>query len=198
MSISDGFTYSNGNLSGQSGWTTTIEAGTLSIASNALTGVAFESRGHIRTDSWNGTQSSQITISAVGSGMYPAVIVNGSGSGETWSGYILGFGLNGTWTLERYDSGTPTELAGETGTTMVPGDIIRLARETNDIVGYKNGVELSFGRVTDTTYATGKPGIFLYRESTTITIDDWIGTGEIAGSSSIAVIAGSRLRFLNN
>lgn len=65
--------------------------------------------------------------------------------------------------------------------TPANGDIIKLAREGNDVVAYLDGVEMA--RATDTTYMTGRPGFANYYA------DDFESGVETGGTNTVTIRA---------
>lgn len=187
MAINDAFPYSDGALSGQAAWATSIYDGSLTVSSNAVAGTANQTRGNVRTDSWGAAQSSQIEWTGTGTSVFSGVVVHVTGSGATWSGYSFGIGNNGAWYLERIDAGaaaTPA-LANGNDAGMTVGETIRIAIEGDDVVAYRGASELA--RVADTTYRSGQPGFYKYRESFEALLDNWSGTGEAASNNRVVL-----------
>jgi hypothetical protein len=99
----------------------------------------------------------------------------------------------GTTELGKIVNGTETILVTSTTPTWAEGDRIEIECEGTTIRGMKNGVTVSAGATfstTDSSLASGKPGICGAQSANTPKFDDWEG-GDItgAGGGSIAAIS---------
>lgn len=192
MSISDSFPYSNGALSGNSGWATTGYQGSFTVTSQQLTGANGDTRCNLRSDSWGSAQGSQIEIVTPGASMFNGVIIHGVISGGALvAGYLLSLSNSGNYDVYRYDPGSDTNIGGNaTGVSAAGGDTIKIETVGTNILVYRNGVQLG-SPIADNTYRAGTPGLLLYRETQDVVLDNWVGTGEAAGSSG-SLISRSR------
>ena len=136
-----------------SNWT--VVTGAFSVASNTVYG---NNSGANSLAYWNAydpgaDQYSQATLTSVGAGspQGPAVRIQ---TGST-SGYYCKC-TSASCQLYRMDSGTESFLG--TSAPNAAGDVIKLNITGSSLTCYKNGSSII--TATDSTYSTGKPGIF--------------------------------------
>lgn len=176
----DNFNRANGNMSsGQPNWIqmSGYPAFEIPIVSNQLNPATnAQLFGDQRTDTFAADQWSQIQL---GTGGNSQVNTNGAfvgattrmNSGQT-SGY-LGCNFSGTtYRIYRLDSGVATLLIS---TSNIGGTLVDPAGTAYTLVsaGSRHSFRVNGSEVlavTDSTYTTGKPGVFLYG---TCTADNW-------------------------
>lgn len=151
---------------------------------------------------WAGTaigndQSSQITIATFADGdAGVAVRINASGS---LTQYVLSSDGSG-FELGKLVAGSYTTLASA-GTPPSAGDTIKITASGTTIKAFKNGVEVA--SVTDSSIASGQPGVTFYHGSIvpTARVEAWegadLGGGDVFGACSItasgAMVVAGRL-----
>lgn len=156
---------------------TTIDGGGLSIDSSTIvkgvTGGDYNA-AIWNANSFNATQTSQITDTSVAH--YVAPIVRGSAGGN-WYGYFS----HGE--IHKAVGGSITAIVtGEP--TLTNGDVGLISASGTTLEWFKNAV--SEGTVTDSSLSSGSAGIGTY--DTTGRADNWEGTGEVAaGAASLFV-----------
>lgn len=144
--------------------------GGLSVASNAAAATDTLSFGNWwSADSFGATQFSMICVPTLPtSGHWAGVTVRQSGNGG--SGYLALY-LPGTFYLFR-ETGVsgPPQLASAGG-FMAAGDTLAIGASGSTITVYHNGTQVL--QASDSTYASGSPGVAAYGNSARIT--PWIG-----------------------
>jgi hypothetical protein len=173
----DSFQRANANPIGGN-WTTSGTFGALQIVSDA---VEAATGGTVNVAYWNASafnndQWSQITVGAtIGtSAVGPAVrlgTASENGYAFLWQGTT---GSSGTWRLQKYVSGTVTQLA--TGTlTVSTGDTLAIAAVGTNIYLYWNGVFVF--TISDSALTSGSAGMLVFSASgtTQATITGWSG-----------------------
>ena len=161
MASSDNFTRANSSSSLGANWT--ILNGTLGIASNhaAATNTNGNNFALWNADVFTANQTAQ------------AIVFYGGGAGFLGPGCRLSSGGNGyiamgsgggtnTVELHRFDSSASTLLATYTA-TLTDGDVIELSVSGTTLTTTLNGTDL--GTFTDSTYATGQPGIYIFNSA---------------------------------
>jgi len=174
---SDGFTYADGALSGQSSWemtSVTNHGASPVVSSNAAIAAG---RGLIRVTTaaaeFGGTwQEAQLVVNdwTLDAQIRPAVLVSDSG------GYIVfkrgaDGGLYNLEIRKVASDGTTTSPASEAGITVSNGDVIKLRAEidtpsagTVTLRAYVNGTEEATGTDSSSPFTTGQPGIYVVGE----------------------------------
>ncbi|HEV8246347.1 MAG TPA: PA14 domain-containing protein [Polyangiaceae bacterium] len=117
------------------------------------------------TGTWAPDQMAQATVYAGSTSTYPEVELRlrSSLTPHRCTGYEIAFSLapNGYMLIVRWNGplGDWTILAWPTGDQyrVTTGDVVKATIAGNVITAYKNGVQMA--QVTDTTYATGNPGM---------------------------------------
>lgn len=185
---SDAFTRANGNMSsGQATWTTLAGVtftGLTSvdpiIASNQLdtTGTTTHNAA-IRNDISSADHYSSIvmgTVPVVGLGAgFIGTLVRSNGSNSAYLGCMFGgsaagvangYSLSGspTYRIYRIDAGVSTPIAGCIANQDPAGTVYTTVAQGSRISFRANGREVL--QVTDTTYASGVPGVMLFPPAT--------------------------------
>lgn len=127
-------------------------------------------------DTFGGDQFSEVVIPAIpASACWVGVTVREIGT----SGYLL-IAFNNAGTLEmriyREDAGSYTQLQGN-NVSFAPGDVMRLEVLGTTLTAKLNGVSV-MTPPTDSTYASGAPGIQFFSNTVPQVVDDWSG-GEL-------------------
>jgi hypothetical protein len=152
-------------------WTITNNG--INISSNNFVGTAggINDVAYWSANLFSASQFSEVTLTAMnGTTDYPGVAVLLSGSGASTQGYSC---IENTANIFLQKiSGTTNVALTSAATTGAVGDVLRLeAAPGGALTCYKNGV--STLTVTDTTYTSGQPGLFLY--GTIATSKNWSG-----------------------
>ena len=164
----DNATRANGAIGAN--WTVTNNG--INIASNNFVGTAATNDVAFWSASpFSPVQFSQVTLTALnGTTDFPGVTVLMSGSGGSTQGYNCI--ENSTNIFIQKIAGTTNTILKSASTTGAVGDILRLeAAPGGALTCYKNGV--STLAITDTTYSSGNPGLFLF--GTVATAKNWSG-----------------------
>lgn len=101
------------------------------------------------------------------SGCYPGLVVRGSAP-ATFNGYVCVITDGPSVEIERRDSGVATVIANESTTAWESTDLRRCEVEGSEIRFYRvrGGTSTLLAAATDTTYTTGRVGIFTYTVGT--------------------------------
>ncbi len=101
-------------------------------------------------------------------------LVRGNGSGASAVGYFAFQRplASGNTLLFRLDNGSPVQIADLGAVDWRGGDVTKLTVRGTTLALYRNGAFL--GMVTDATYTSGFPGIFV---NSTFSLEDWVGGG---------------------
>ena len=146
--------------------------------SSATGTVSTDCAAYYSGATWGNDQSAQATLAALnGSTEYAGVTVRMSGSG----GYGLitdGSGANTIFTI--WTGSSVAQLGSSLGVTWVVGDVIKLGIVGTTLTAYKNGT--SIGTITDSTFASGAPGVETYGVGA---VDDWSATDGVGGGPTI-------------
>lgn len=105
-------------------------------------------------------------------------------------GYVLDwYAPDSSITLQRIDSSGPTTATLASCGTAATAPTLKISISGTSLTGYVNGV--SACTATDTTYASGQPGIFAYQGGS---VDDFVadnvGGGGGGGSTSPGLLLG--------
>jgi hypothetical protein len=121
---------------------------------------------------WTDNQSSEVkvTVTGTGAGNGGGVLVRCASGARTY--YRLVIDANGAWATTKNVAGSSTSLASGT-TTYSAGAVIKLSITGTTLVSTYNGVQLDSR--TDSSIASGSPGIAYSASVTTCILDDWTG-----------------------
>jgi hypothetical protein len=166
----DNATRANGAIG--SNWTVTNNG--INISSNNFIGTVgggVNNAAYWSASLFSSSQFSQVTLTALnGTSDFPGVAVLLSGSAGSTQGYSCVEDTTNIF-IQKI-TGTSNATLTSAATTGAIGDILRLeAAPGGALTCYKNGV--STLTATDTTYASGQPGLFLF--GTTATSKNWSG-----------------------
>jgi hypothetical protein len=166
----DNATRANGAIGAN--WTVTNNG--INISSNnfvGATGGGVDNLAYWSANLFSSSQFSQATLSALnGTTDFPGVAVLLSGSVGSTQGYSCIEDTTNIF-IQKITGGSNATLASG-ATTGAVGDILRLEAAPGGLLTcYKNGA--STLTVTDTTYTSGQPGLFLF--GTTATSKNWSG-----------------------
>lgn len=148
--------------------------GGLKIVSNTVRGVTLSADNAARYGlgvTWSADHYAEAVISAAGfgDGTNDMGVQVRMQSGVN-SGYLYEVGsANNSAILYRAAAGSYTNILTLPADTYAVGDVIRLEAFGNRITAYRNGV--ARGTVFDSTYATGMPGIHIFSNPTTWSLD---------------------------
>ena len=164
----DNATRTNGAIG--SNWTVT-NANTINIASNNFVGTGANSVAYWSASPFSPVQFSQATLTALnGTTDFPGVAVLLGGSGGSTQGYNCVEDTTNIF-LQKI-TGTTNSTLTSASTTGTAGDVLRLEAAPGGVLTcFKNGA--STLTITDTTYASGQPGLFLF--GTVATSKNWSG-----------------------
>jgi hypothetical protein len=177
----DTFDRSNGGLG--SNWTTVTGESAPQIASNQVAGntgayqMAFYSALALQPDQF--AQAIAPVGGADGSHTF-GLLVRASGNRS----YVLDF-FNGTAYILRRTGGTNTTLTS-VSSTPAAGSLIRFEMNGTTLTAYVNGAVIA--TTTDSTYATGQPGLEVFGSGGLAALDNWSG-GDISAVHSLNVEA---------
>lgn len=173
QTITDDFNRANNSDLGAS-WTTVTSEGNLEIISNTASTINVMTDDSERYSgvTWTDNQSSEaeITVSATDAGAGLGVIVRCASAARTY--YRIVINSDGEWELLKQVAGTGTALASGT-TTYVAGAVLKLSAIGTTITSTYNGSQIDTR--TDSSIASGSPGIALSSNITSGNIDDWVG-----------------------
>ncbi len=165
---SDNFNRANENPIGGN-WTNE-SSDTMQIASNVVWPAAGANlaMAYWNADSYNANQFSQATIggAALGSN-YAGVAVRMAAGALT--AYIYG-DVVGTYKIQKIVAGTTTDIQTCSGTPTA-SDVLKLSVSGTSLTGTVNGGSTCNG--TDSSIASGQPGIWGYSSLGNSTVDDW-------------------------
>jgi len=120
-------------------------------------------------DSFGANHYAEATIVAIASGIYIGLSVrNAAGTNS----YVYSVDSADGGYFDEWVNGTYSALASG-GSVVAVGNVIRMEAEGTTIRLKINGTQNM--SVTDTSLATGAPGVGGYHDGTTSRIDDWIG-----------------------
>ncbi len=170
---SDNFTRANGGLGPN--WTNIDSP--LQIVGNLVESNPSLSAGHslYTAISWNPNQYSSVVLQACDvASSYAGVVVRGDPSGENCYVVVVSGPLGSPNTLSIYRF-SPQVLLGEVTVNANSGDIVSATIIGSVITGFINGAAVL--TVTETTYTTGTPGIFIQPTSSQsgVQLDNWVG-----------------------
>lgn len=176
---SDNFdSYANGAVLGdQANWD--AENNTMGIIKPAAEGRVYSTNAGETAAYYVGTfsadQWSQATYTGSGAGRSIGVAVRCSGTGAR--DYYGWYTDTAASYLFKVDNGTYATLAE--GTLWTVNDVVKLEIVGSELRCYRNGsLDTSVstdGKLVDTTFTTGNPGLCGYNTGTTVTIDNWSG-----------------------
>lgn len=184
----DNFNRADGALGAS--WTTAYNGGFL-VYSNAArsNGSNNDACAFYSAATFADNQYAKATVVAAPTAHYYALGVATRASGTTNYLYI-GLRDNNERYLARCNNGTATALQHYTGAGIAVNDIMQLDSDGSLHSPFLNGVaDTSLGTSTDSTYASGSPGLHCYNGSIDARMDDWEGGNITTGGSSIAAIA---------
>jgi hypothetical protein len=164
----DNATRANGAIGAN--WTVTNNG--VNINSNNFVGTVINNNvAYWNANSYSPSQFSEVTLMALnGTTDFPGVALLLSGTGASTQGYSCI--ENTTNIFIQKISGTTNTPLTSAASAGAPGDVLRLeAAPAGALTCYKNGV--STLTVTDTTYTSGQPGLFLY--GTVSSSKNWSG-----------------------
>jgi hypothetical protein len=165
----DNATRANGSIGAN--WTVTNNG--INISSNNFIGATggVNQVAYWSASSFSSSQFSQVTLTALnGVSDFPGVAVLLSGSGGSTQGYNCVEDTTNIF-IQKI-SGTSNTTLASAATTGATGDILRLeVAPGGTLTCYKNGV--STLTTTDTSYASGQPGLFLF--GSIATSKNWSG-----------------------
>lgn len=177
LPASDNFTYSNGQLSTVSSgaWADSSSTQKVQVASNAATydSVAGNCLAYWATDAFANDHYSQATLTGTG---YPGLAVRVMASDNGYVAFNTGV-PPGNFAIQKDVAGTRTNLAtwnftsGHVGYFSAVGTTLEM-----------KDAGVSIGTLTDSTFASGSAGIFLYNGGSA-TVDGWTGDN-IGGATS--------------
>lgn len=190
----DDFTGADGALG--SNWTVAYNGGFLRFGNAARSNGSSNDAASVYSGaSFNDNQYSKATVTAAPLTHYYAlgVATRGNLSG-VWRLYqFIALRDNNERYLARNSNGTATALQHYTGGGINLNDIMQLDSEASLHSPFINGAaDTSLGTATDSTYASGVPGMACYNGSTGATLDDWEGGNITTGGSAIAAISAYR------
>jgi len=163
-----------------------VNTGNWGITSNAAQASTDDS--HASYDGgiiWPNNQWSQATLKAtVGPDEHSgtAVTARSQGSGVN-SGYELWVGSGGVG-IVVVSGGSYTYISTSTLTGFAANDVLYLEAQSTTLLAKKNGATISALTVTDSTFASGKPGIAGGQSGTPFSVDDWSG-GDFAAADTL-------------
>src|SRR5882724_4217106 len=184
--VSESFNRGNGGLGAN--WSTVTGTGDPQIIGNQVDVSAGES-GQLHSAYWSAItfstdQYAQAKLPNITAGCCgPGIAVRLADS----RGYFLWWGNDGSnGTLWRMDSSSSWSFLASSGSlTVAPTDVWRLEAVGNSLKGYQNGNLVV--EATDSTYAGGSPGIWLYFNGRPL--DDWSG-GDVTGYMVKGTVSG--------
>lgn len=174
------------------------------IVSNAFggTGTGVDVGAYYSAASWNNDQTSEATLTiepGSPANQYPNVRVRTASDGD---GYIVEtFNNNssvGFYSFYRIDNGdTFTSIGADevTTTAYAAGVAVKGGMVGTTLTYYRNGA--SVDTRTDATYASGSPGLGVYRDTgagATGIWDGWSGTGEVVVGGGMAFMGARKNR----
>lgn len=179
MSLSDDFNRADANDLGAN-WTDLT--GGMRIVSNTA---RSENAGaynwsYWSANSWNADQTSQITY--IGSPDCGPIVraADAAGGGD---GYMLMTHATNGFRIYRRDNGGFT-LLQDIGNSVANSDTSKLEITGSTLKAYKNGAQIGTDQ-SDGTYSSGSAGIYNVGDTSVTGVDDWVGTGEVAGGGGI-------------
>jgi hypothetical protein len=127
-------------------------------------------------NTWNNNQSSQCVVGTTGTAWDEGPVVRVAAGVD---GYLAMCHSSGFRRIYRRDDGSFTLLANFDG-AVASGDTIKLDANGSTLEYFRNAGSL--GTTSDATYASGAAGISVSNvEGTNDYVDEWVGTGEVAG-----------------
>lgn len=190
---SDTFTRSNGTIAGSNNWLATFD-GSMSIVSNAATGVSNVIAGNYRSEIYSNDQYASCTLGTVpssgfigvtvrnnasGNANYAAVYFNESSSHQQVNVYKRSGG-GGYSVIAEHDFGTNVFAAGTVMTLVVEG---------SQLTVQMNGV--GFISLNDSSITSGAPGIISFDPAT---ITNWSGGNAHTGAVTATIATDSFTR----
>ena len=183
----DNFNRADGGLGAN--WTTAYNGGFLILGNEARSnGSNNDACSLYSGTTFNDAQYSKVTIAQAPTSHYYAlgVATRGNQSAGVWRNYAyIGLRDNNERYLARLSGGSPTALQHYTGSGINVGDILQLDSDGSLHSPFQNGsADTLLGTATDSTYASGVPGLSCYNGSTAATVDDWEGGNITAGGTT--------------
>ena len=175
---SDTFERTNGPVGAN--WTAT--EGAFSIANDSVF-LSAQGGDMLGSMLWNGAsffpdQFSQLTVTSAGgtgTSLGPAVRMQSSGENYYVLNYVVTVPASSSKiSLQVVSSGVATTL-GMFAHQVVPGDVLRLEIRGKSLTALLNGATII--TATDSTFASGSPGIWGLNTTLAATGDDWSGGG---------------------
>jgi len=175
---SDNFDRANGGLG--TNWTTVTGLAAPQITSNTVNPLAVgsDSAAFYNAVSFPNDQWSQATMVAAATSQGIEILCRCAAAAKTfYYGQVTGpVGATAKAYLKKWVAGTLTSLVGPTTFTSAANDVFRLEVIGTSLVLYQNDVALI--STTDSSIASGSPGIYVYADAgviTTIDLDLWSG-----------------------
>jgi hypothetical protein len=175
---SDDFNRSNENpLSGGGNWTVAGSSiAPILLSSNVVAKSSSSSQNgsYYAGASFADDQCAELKL-ASGGDIGPMVRIQ---TGQTYlSGYALGYDIaDGLIAIIKYDGIGNVEWLDSVSGTMSNGDIQKICVNGTAITAYKNGSPITGLSATDSTFTSGRPGIYSWALSSG-TGDDWSASG---------------------
>ncbi|HEY6180245.1 MAG TPA: hypothetical protein VIX73_37645 [Kofleriaceae bacterium] len=151
-------------------------------------GATFQLMHH--GDTYTDDQASEATLggsnpSAVG--VYGGVAVDIQPTGQN----AIVFGAtSGSYKISVMASGALTTTIATCAGTPTAGDVLKLSRSSTTYTGTVGGTEPGTCHGTDSTYASGRAGLWGYGGIGNYTLDNWTGSNVSAASRRGCVIGG--------
>jgi hypothetical protein len=154
--VSDSFA----GISLDSNWTQVSGGGSFSVSSGQVSTQSRQTTYYWNADTFGNDQYAQTVVGTPGTqGMGPCVRIAASGVGY----FVL---ANSTPSIKVYKGNWTTLSFSQIGTTssaaVNTGDVLNLSVVGNKITLTQNGMPICGSPITDTTYASGQPGIAGY------------------------------------
>lgn len=184
----DDFNRADGALGAD--WTTAYNGGYIILGNEARSnGSSNDACSAYTGASFNDDQYVEATVSSVNASHYYAIGVatRCNFSVGVWRNYLnIGLYDNNERYLARCSNGTATALQHYVGSGVAVNDLMHLDSEGSLHSPFLNGsADTLLGTSTDSTYASGVPGLHCYNGSTTSRMDNWVGGNITSGGASI-------------
>lgn len=183
----DKFSYSNGNLSGQSNWVVANGGAgfvTLSVVSNTIqcSSISATDCGNQFNVTYPNDQCSQVginTLNSTSAGTF-AVTVRSSTGGANYYGLAVKGPLGATASVSLFKviAGVATVLVASTTETINSGDLIGLCAQGTSLYITLRGTLVAALNHTDSSITSGQPGVVINsngQAETDIILQNWSG-----------------------